>query len=217
MTQIEFLTDTIKASQYGDPIYTKTLSAKMVAKFGLDQKKADTATAVSMKRIIERNLIPGLKCYQKGIYYLAKTTPFGDTPIDSNLLVFNKYIADDNGYESGLGELHLLGLVTQMPNQRLIVSNAAYDCARTDNKFDVVIKPPKTAVNKDNKAYLQILDAIELIDKAPVDADNPYKRIFKYIEKCKMDFVKLLSLANNFYNKDVVLKLGKIASTGEIA
>lgn len=192
----------------------KNLSAKLADNFGLDQKKADTATAVSIRRIIERNLIPDLKCYQKGIYYLAKTTPFGDTPIDSNLLVFNKYIADDNGYESGLGELHLLGLVTQMPKQRLIVSNAAYDCARTDNKLDVVIKPPKTTVNKDTKEYLQILDVIDLLDKAPIDADNPYRRIFKHIENLKLDFVKLMALANNYYSKKVVIKLGIIASAG---
>lgn len=217
MTQINFLTDIINSSQYGNPIYTKHLSVKLAVNFGLNQKKADTATAVSIKRIIDRNLIPDLRFYQRGIYYLAKATPFGDTPIDSNLLVFNKYIADDNGYESGLGELHALGLVTQMPKQRLIVSNAAYDCARPDNKQGIVIKPPKTTVNKDNKAYLQILDVIDLLDKAPVDTDNPYGRLFKHIKDNKLDFVKLLALANNYYNKDVVLRLGKIASTGEIA
>lgn len=215
MTQVEYLTDIIKTSQYGNPIYTKELAKNISEKFGLNSKKANTAAAVSLKRIIERNLIPDLRCYQKGIYYLSKPTPFGDTPIDSDLLIFNKYIADNSGYESGLGELHSLGLVTQMPKTRLIVSNAAYGCARTDKKNAVVIKPAKTVVTKENKAYLQLLDAIEIIDKAPVDVDNPYRRILTYIRTKKLDFVKLLSLAHKFYTKDVVLKLAKVASEGE--
>ena len=60
-------------------------------------------------------------------------------------------------------------------------------------------------------------EAIDLLDKAPVDTDNPNGRLFKHIKDNKLDFVKLLALANNYYNKDVVLKLGRIASTGEIA
>ena len=214
MTQIEFLTDIIKASQYGHPIYTKQLSASVAAKFGLEKKKADTATAVSMKRILERKLIPNLKYHQRGIYYLAKSTPFGDTPIDSNLLVFDRYLADDTGYESGLGELHVLGLTSQMPKRRLFVSNSAYGSTRIDKKNDIIIKPPRTTVHKGNKAYLQILDAIDLVDKAFIDAENPCKIILFYIKASNMDFAKLLALANNYYSRDVVLKLANIASAG---
>lgn len=216
MTQIEYLTEIISTTQYGNPIYSKTLSKAIADKFGLEQKRADTATAVSLKRILERNLIPDLKTHKKGIYYLSKTTIFGNTPIDKGLLVFDKYLSKDNGYESGLGELHTLGLVTQMPKQRLIVSNSAYDCSRTDKNNGIVVKPAKTVITRENKAYLQILDIIEIIDKAPVDVDNPYKRILDYIQTANLNFGRLLSLAHNFYSKDVVLKLAKVAATGEI-
>lgn len=215
MTQIDFLIDTIKDFDFGDPIYTRVLSAKISIQFGLDQKKADTATAVSIKRVLERNLLPELRCYQKGIYYRAKKTPFGFTPINSDTLIFDKYIANDNGYESGLGEMHVLGLVSQMPRQRTVVSNAAYDCTRTDSKYDVVVRPPKTEINSENKIYLQLLDAIEQIDKAPVDTDNPFRKIYRHIEDRKINYIKLLSYAHKYYGKDVVLKLGQIASEGE--
>lgn len=44
-----------------------------------------------------------------------------------------------------------MGLTTQIPNKRVIVTNVAKDCIRTDKKLDIMIKPPKTEVNADNK------------------------------------------------------------------
>ena len=49
-----------------------------------------------------------------------------------------------------------------------IATNKATDCVRMDHKLGVMVRPPKTTVNKANKAYLQVLDVLDLMDKAPV-------------------------------------------------
>lgn len=77
------------------------------------------------------------------------------------------------GYETGLILLHRMGLTTQMPKEHVIATNMAKECVRTDKKLGVVIKPPKVKISAENKAYLQILDALELLDKAPIDAEHP--------------------------------------------
>ena len=118
---------------------------------------------------------------------------------------------NDNGYETGLIVLHRLGLTTQMPNERILASNRAGDCARIDKKLGIVVRPPKVEINADNKQYLKILDVLDILDKAPVDAEHPYKIIGAHIERLGLEYVRLLALANNYYNRNTILQLAHVA------
>lgn len=60
---------------------------------------------------------------------------------------------------------------SQMPREHVLATNAVRDCMRTDKKLGVVIRPPKAPVTAEKKEYLQILDALDLLEKAPVDEE----------------------------------------------
>ncbi len=160
---------------------------------------------------MDGNIIPELRFYQKGIYYRITITPFGETGIDKEQLIEDKYLKNDNGYETGLVVLHRLGLTTQMPNERILATNKAGDCARMDKKLGVVVRPPKVEINADNKEYLKMLDVLDILDNAPVDAEHPYKMIGEYIDRLGLEYVRLLALANNYYNRNTILQLAHVA------
>ena len=67
----------------------------------------------------------------------------------------------------------------------------------------VTIRPPKAEITAENKSYLQTLDTLELLDKAPIDAEHPYSVIASHIHKLKLQYEKLLFLADRYYNKMV--------------
>ena len=210
-TYIEFVTELLKKQEIGKPIYLYEIS-KLVAKaYNMSPKKATGAVSVAIKRIMDGNIIPELRFYQKGIYYLAVTTAFGETNIDTEQLIEDKYLKNNNGYETGLTLLQKLGLTTQIPKNRILVTNKVKECARFDKKLDVIIRPPKTIIDANNKQYLKILDILEILDNAPIDVKNPYDIIGNYIEKLGLEYVNLLALADNYYNKDTILKLAHVA------
>ena len=174
-------------------------------------EKATAAVSVALKRIMDSNMIPELKFYQKGIYYRTVSTPFGNVGIDKEQLIQDKYLYDDNGYESGFDFLYKLGLSTQIPNKRVLITNKAGDCARIDKKLNVVVRPPKIEINKENKQYLKVLDVLDIFENAPIDVEEPYGVIRSYISQLGLEYSKLLAMANNYYNKNTILQLGKVA------
>jgi hypothetical protein len=94
-----------------------------------------------------------------------------------------------------------------------LATNAARDCMRTDKKLGVVIRPPKAPVTAENKEYLQILDALDLLEKAPVDEEHPYEIIADYIQKKGLTYKGLLAFAR-YYNHNTVLCLAHTAGMG---
>ena len=109
-----------------------------------------------------------------------------------------------------------LGLTTQISNERVIATNLAKDCVRSDKKLGVTIKPPKTEISPKNKKYLQLLDALELLDKTPIDEDNPYLLIARHIHNEKLQYDKLLAYADSYYNNKTILHLAHTASAGGV-
>lgn len=210
-TYIGFVCELMAKQEVGKPIYVNEISSHVAETCNIPLKKAAGAVAVACKRIMDGNMIPELRFYQKGIYYRTASTPFGETGIDKEQLIEDKYLKNDNGYETGVALLHRLGLTTQMPNERTIATNRAGDCARKDKKLGIVVRPPKVEINADNKQYLKILDVLESLDNAPVDAAKPYIVIGEYIERLGLEYVRLLALANNYYNRNTVLQLAHVA------
>ena len=214
MTYVHFISDFLSDIEIGTPIYTKQIACELSKKFNITEKEASAATAVALKRLIDGNKFPELRSYQKGIYYKTKSTPFGEMGINKEKLIADKYILPDIGYETGLTLMNNLGLTTQISNERVIATNLAKDCVRSDKKLGVTIKPPKTKISPQNKKYLQLLDALELLDKTPIDEDNPYLLIARHIHNEKLHYDKLLAYADSYYNKKTILHLAHTASAG---
>ena len=165
---------------------------------------------------MDRKTIASLRFYQKGIYYKTAVTPFGEMGIDKEQLIARKYLNPDKGYDTGAGLLYRLGLTTQIPNERLIATNAARECVRRDEKLNVSICPPKTTITADNKPYFQMLDALEQMDHAPVDANEPYQLLAEHIRHLNLQSRVLLSLADQYYPQRTVLQLAHTAREGGV-
>ena len=214
MTYVNFIEEYLKKIDIGIPIYIKSISKEASLFYGIPEEKASAAISVAFKRIIDGNQVPNLRMYQKGIYYKTKITPFGETRIDVGKLIENKYILPDIGYETGLSALYRIGLTSQIPNEISISTNVAKEFSRIDEKLGVVLKQPKTTINGKNKYYLQILDILDCIDKAPIDAIEPYKIIANHINGRKLQYSKLLAYADQYYNKKTIIELAHTASIG---
>ncbi len=215
MTYNDYIIQAVAAVPAGVPVYTADLAEKLMAAYSLEKDKAKAAVSVAMKRIMDNQLCPNLRFYQKGIYYIAVKTAFGETGINKELLIRRKYLHPDNGYETGYGALYKMGLTTQLPGDRVIATNAATECLREDKKLGVFVKPAKTQVTTANKLYLQLLDAVELLDKAPVDGGDPYAILAAHIQNHQLQYDKLLALADRYYNKNTIIQIAHIAATGE--
>lgn len=216
MTYTEYIEKYIDQQAVAAPIFTAEISKKLERQFGLPSAKAAAATSVAVKRIMDQKAIPTLRFYQKGIYYKTAVTPFGEMGIDKEKLIAYKYLNPDQGYETGAGLLYRLGLTTQLPNERLIATNAARDCVRRDKKLNVSICPPKTRITAGNKAYLQTLDALEQMDRAPIDAEEPYQTLADHIQHLHLQYGVLLSLADQYYPQRTILQLAHTARKGGV-
>ena len=217
MTYINFTCELLQQIPPGMPIYIRQIAEKIANRFALEMKDAAAAASVAVKRIMDGNIIPELRFYQKGIYFRTVVTPFGEREIDRERLIADKYLLPDKGYETGLGLLHRMGLTPQMPKEQVIATNVAGDCARADKKLNIIIRPPKVEVNASNRAYLQALDVLELMGKAPVDAEQPYEIIANFIRENNLLYEKLLFFADRYYNRNTVIQLAHTAGEGETA
>mgnify|MGYP003500315682 FL=1 len=216
MTYIEYVIKYLKNQIPGNPIYTADIAKAFSKEYSFEIKKANAAVSVAIKRIIDTKQLENLRFYQKGIYYLAVKTPFGETGINKEILIREKYLIPDIGYETGYTVLHQMGLTTQMPNERVLVTNKARDCIRADKSLDLYIRPPKETVTQTNKRYFQFLDAVELMDKAPIDVDNPYEILAQHLNKQNLQYSQLLALADKYYNNNTIIKIAHIALTGGV-
>ena len=213
-TYTTFVCEQMKNIPTGAPIYTGRIAESMAAAYDLNGKDAAVAAAVAVKRVMDGGMMPELRCYQKGVYDRTVITPLGDTGSNKERLIADKYLLPDIGYETGLTVLHYMGLTSQMPRERVLATNAAKDCARMDKKLGIVIRPPKAPVTAENKDYLQMLDALDLLEKAPVDEEHPYEIIAEHIQRKGLQYKILLAIADRYYNHNTVLCLAHTASMG---
>lgn len=209
-----YILDLVKAYRTGEPIITADLANKLAQVFGLPRDKAVAAVGVCMNRIMERQTVENLRRFEKGIYYLTKQTVFGEAKIDQEKLIELKFMYPDIGYETGPMFLHKLGLTTLIPNERQIATNKAKDNTRMDKRFNVVLKKPRVGIDAENKRYLQFLDTLDVMDKAPVDANDPYQILNHFVQQYHLQYDEMLALAHRHYNDKVILKLANVADKG---
>lgn len=212
LTYTQFIQETIVHFGIGDPILVRNLGNRIAVEYDMEDKKANAAAAVAVKRILEAGTIPTLRCFGKGIYYLTKETIFGETGINKEKLIEIKYLSGDNGYETGAAVMHKLGLTSLMPYERTFVSNNTQNRTKKDETLDIIVKAPKTAVNKENRPYLQFLDLLNIYDEVPIDAEDPYAILGGFVQLKELDYEKLLGIADRHYNNDTIIKLAHVAS-----
>lgn len=214
MNYIQCICDYINKKDPQIPIYTKELANELANHFSLNEKEASAAAAVCMKRLRDSDLIPNLRYYQKGIYYLTRPTVFGELRIDKNRLIEDRYMAYKTGYDTGYWLLHHMGLTSQMPAVRTVATNRAGKRAREDKDLGIIICPPKTKITAANLEYLRTLDILNILEDAPVDAIEPYRIISDHILRHSLHYHILLAMADKYYGKRAVLELAHTAAKG---
>ena len=214
MTYINYLEKQILKYPVCEPIYTADLGKQLAKKFDLPIKKATAAATVAMKRILDGNRVPLLRKYKKGIYFITKKSSFGEMRINKRKIFEDLYLNKYGGYETGYRMLYKLGLTTQIPNKEVYAINGI-----TQNKylkdFDVYLVKAKGPITEENINYLIILDALDLMDKAPIDVINPMKILVSQIKQFQMDYKKLLMLAQKFYSTATVAKIAELLIIGD--
>lgn len=143
--------------EFGEPIFLEELPCK--SKDYLRQEVKKLADEGSLERLYN------------GVYYLPYTTILGTKgKVSFDRYMEKKYLLSDgrvNGYITGLQLANAYGFTSQNPACYEVCSNEATTrqrkleiCGRS-----VIIYKPMAAVTEDNKAALQFLDLMSVIDK----------------------------------------------------
>ena len=131
-----------------------------------------------------------LKRYSTGVYYIPRKTMFGDSLLDSDRVVTKKYIESNGkvyGYVSGTALLNSIGLTTQVPNMIIIVTNKESSRGRKVKigKQEVYLIKSPTEITKENRAVLQLLEAVKSVDLNDLD-ETELNNLEKYIKNNKI-------------------------------
>lgn len=101
--------------------------------------------------------------YDKGIYYIPRTTRFGKSRPFFDLVLTGKYISNERdvyGFFAGIQFKNKIGLSKQIPVVPEIVTNR--ECSRkrmvTLHNQNVILRKPVTKVTAENVRILQFLD-----------------------------------------------------------
>lgn len=145
--------------------------------------------------------------YKFGIGILGEI-PFDEDYFDNNVLIGKDQV---NGYLTSHSFFNLIGLTTQVPVKRFIVTNI--DAKDVKLHWTKVIKP-KIKVNEENWRILQFLDFLEGVDYiACFNADvglNYLIRFFKWIKEKNEERLELLIILSELYSKELQAKVVKL-------
>lgn len=168
---------------------------------------------VLMNRLTKDNTIT---LFERGIYYKPTTNIFGIKKLNTTKVINQKYlICDDNviGYISGAYLYNALGLTTQVPKYKLIITN---NCPNNNkyniDKLGITIKKPYITIDNDNYIYLQLLDLLANREKIDVEVDDNMRKeiIYNFIKENNLKFDKLFYYAKITNNKKAIENLYEI-------
>lgn len=144
--------------------------------------------------------------YERGVYGRVEEIAFLGKKIHPSKreVVNHLYIHNNQGYV-GEGDYILeIGLSTWCPSKRTVYTNAV---TRTQQKYDTILKKPKTFINAENYKYLRLLDCIENYNEYPIDAKKPSDIIIREINREQLDVMLLLATAQKYYKKETLQRL----------
>lgn len=165
-----------------------------------------------IKKAEEEN---NLKTYSRGVYYIPKTTFFGQSTICAEMVVQKKYIEDNKsvyGIYAGLYLLNSFGITTQVPNLVEIVTNNEKTRKRIvviDNR-KFILRKSRCKITKDNYSAYTILQLFNDINENEEIRSSSKKRIKKYMKDNEVTAEKIFQMAQYFPSAT----LKKLAGSG---
>lgn len=165
----------------GEPIFLSELPGK--SKDYLRQE---------MKRLVDEGRLERL---YNGVYYLSYITILGTKGrISIEKYIEKKYLTVDGkaaGYVTGLQLANKYGFTTQNPSCYEICSNEATTKQRKQeiDGNTIVVYKPVADVTETNRAALQFLDLMSVIDKySEITGAELVGKLKKYVQSVKLDF-----------------------------
>lgn len=154
--------------------------------------------------------------FERGIYYKPKRNVFGMKKLNTTKIINKKYLKEDEmiiGYVAGAYLYNALGLTTQVPKYKLIVTNNCPNNNKyTIDKLGIIIKKPIIPINNDNYLYLQFLDLLANRDKISVEVDSTINKkiIYDFVKENNLKMEKIFYYAKITNNKRAIEKLYKL-------
>ena len=145
-----------------------------------------------MKRLVDEGRLERL---YNGVYYLSYITILGTKGrISIDKYIEKKYLTVDGkaaGYVTGLQLANKFGFTTQNPSCYEICSNEATTKQRKQeiDGNTIVVYKPVADVTETNRAALQFLDLMSVIDKySEITGAELVGKLKKYVQSVKLDF-----------------------------
>jgi len=145
-----------------------------------------------MKRLVDEGRLERL---YNGVYYLSYITILGTKGrISIDKYIEKKYLTVDGkaaGYVTGLQLANKYGFTTQNPSCYEICSNEATTKQRKQeiDGNTIVVYKPVADVTETNRAALQFLDLMSVIDKySEITGAELAGKLKKYVQAVKLDF-----------------------------
>ena len=145
-----------------------------------------------MKKLVDEGKLERL---YNGVYYLSYITILGTKgKISVDKYIEKKYLETDgkaSGYITGLQMANKYGFTTQNPACYEVCSNEASTKQRKQeiDGNTIVVYKPVADINEENKAALQFLDLMLVIDKySEISGAELVNKLKKYVETVGIDF-----------------------------
>lgn len=172
-----------------------------------------------MKKLVDDGRLERL---YYGVYYLSYFTIFGTKgKISIDKYIEKKYLNAGgriSGYITGLQLVNKYGFTTQNPACYEVCSNEATTKQRKQNIDDqtIVVYKPLVEVTGENKASLQFLDLMSIIDKYSEISGAELKfKLNRYVDIAQVDF-SLVKKYLQFYPDKVYRNIYEGGLMGEL-
>jgi len=186
---------------FNEPIFLSDIESEKTSKNTLRQ---------TLKRLVDDG---AMQRFGAGVYYIPqKSKLLGRAYFDGNKVVSAKFISRENnifGYFSGMTFANQLGITSQIPVQKEIVTNKESTAGRNIKiaNFTVRLRKSRVTVTNKNWQILQLLDLINEYEKwSEISDAEVTERIGKYIKEKNLTKDALIEYIQ-FYPDKVAKKL----------
>ncbi len=199
----ENMSNVIDAFPVGVPIFTDTVAKRVAIDAGVSMKSIKKNVNLNLKRLADNHVIERI---QKGVYYKAKITAFGKSRPPIDLVISEtcmKHGGKKIGYIGGETLLHDLGLTSLTPKNKVIVTNKCR--VKVPKESHIILKKPVTEITDENVKYLQLIDAIAMLETEYIDAKNSGEIIRCALDTLKLDKLVMMKIAKKYYSRKILL------------
>ena len=141
----------------------------------------------------------------RGVYYVPKKTPFGQSAFDVDALMERRYLSYEGetyGVYGGLTLQNAFSLTDQVPNVIEIVSNKEHSRKRevTIGKRRFVLRKSRMEINKDNVYAYMVLELFNSLGDEPLSTSGK-RRLVAWLSEKKVRKDDLVRVASSFPSK----------------